>query len=68
MILGAVIFLAVVALFVISLFVRRHGEVERPRAHWQRTDEVFRDPGTGRYMRVWLDPYDGSRHYIPDGS
>lgn len=42
---------------------KRHGEVGRIEQHWVATAEVFRDPTTGRVMRVWVDPTDGSRHY-----
>jgi hypothetical protein len=42
---------------------RRHGEADRIEPHWIATAEVFRDPSTGRVMRVWIDPTDGSRHY-----
>jgi hypothetical protein len=42
---------------------RRHGEGEPVQAHWVATDEVFRDPTSGRVMRVWVDPTDGTRHY-----
>jgi|1185.fasta_scaffold121784_2 hypothetical protein len=42
---------------------RRHGEADRIEPHWVATAEVFRDPSTGRVMRVWIDPTDGSRHY-----
>ena len=44
---------------------RRHGEGAPLQAHWVATDEVFRDPTSGRVMRVWVDPTDGSRHYAP---
>jgi hypothetical protein len=61
-----------VALVVIAIAVgagvRRYGERDRPELGWRRTDEVFRDPGTGRLMRVWLDPSDGTRHYVPEGA
>lgn len=56
-----------VIVFVLSLGLRRHGETDLPAGDWQRTDEVFRDPTSGRLMRVWVDPLDGSRHYVPDG-
>jgi hypothetical protein len=49
-----------------SFFVRRHGEETAPRAHWQRTDEVFVDPTTNRLMRVWVDPATGARDYVPE--
>jgi hypothetical protein len=42
----------------------RHGESEVAKPHWHATSEIFRDPTTGRVMRVWVDPTDGSRHYI----
>lgn len=50
-----------------SFFLRRHGESELPAEGWQRTDEVFVDPTTNRRMRVWIDPVDGSRHYVAEG-
>jgi hypothetical protein len=61
---------AIVAVLVaaaMSLFLRRHGEAEHPRPGWVPTDEIFRDPGTDRVMRVWADR-SGGRHYIPEGS
>jgi hypothetical protein len=58
-----VIVVVVVVCFCISIFIRRHGESERPQTGWRRTDEVFNDPSTGRVMRVWLDQ-GGERHYV----
>lgn len=46
---------------------RRHGETDRVQPHWVATDELFRDPATGRVMRVWIDPTDGQRHYAEAG-
>ncbi len=58
--------LAVVAVaFVLSFFVRRHGESDAPQAGWTPTNEVFKDPGTNRTMRVWVDA-GGDRHYVPE--
>jgi hypothetical protein len=48
------------------LNLRRHGEASVPAGHWTRTDEVFRDPSSGRLMRVWIDPGDSTRHYVPE--
>jgi uncharacterized protein DUF1707 len=45
---------------------RRHGEVERPGPGWVPTSERFRDPSSRLIMRVWIDPADDSRHYIPE--
>jgi hypothetical protein len=36
-------------------------------ARWVKTDEVFEDPRSGRTVRVWIDPADGSSHYVPEG-
>jgi hypothetical protein len=69
-----VIFLALLSIAVIavvlvaasmSLFVGRHGEADHPKPGWVPTDEVFKDPGTERIMRVWADRT-GGRHYLPD--
>jgi hypothetical protein len=58
--------LVIVVLVLINVGIRRYGERDRPGGGWQRTPEVFRDPSTGRIMRVWVDPGDGSRHYVPE--
>ena len=58
----------IVVALILSLTLRRHGESDRPEPGWRATEEVFRDPSTDRVMRVWLDPADGSRHYVPEGS
>jgi DUF1707 SHOCT-like domain len=47
---------------------RGHAESTRPAPGWQRTGERFRDPSSGLVMRVWVDPADGSRHYVRDDS
>jgi hypothetical protein len=44
----------------------RHGEVDAPAITWRPTRERFRDPSTGRIMRVWIDPGDGRRHYVAE--
>jgi hypothetical protein len=45
---------------------RRHAQTSAPGPGWVPTSERFRDPTTGTVMRVWLDPADQSRHYVPD--
>jgi len=57
--------LAVIVAVAISFFVRRHGESDQPEAGWTPTDERFKDPGTNRTMRVWMDRA-GERHYVPE--
>ncbi len=45
---------------------RRHGQSAAPAPGWVPTTERFRDPSSGTVIRVWIDPADQSRHYIPD--
>lgn len=45
---------------------RRHAQHSRPDAAWVPTPERFRDPSTRAIMRVWIDPADLSRHYVPE--
>jgi DUF1707 SHOCT-like domain len=45
---------------------RGHAEAAAPGEGWVPTDERFRDPTTRVIMRVWVDPADLSRHYVPD--
>ena len=45
---------------------RRHGQAERPGPGWVPTSERFRDPTSRVIVRVWIDPADDSRHYVPD--
>jgi hypothetical protein len=44
----------------------RHAQTRKPEPSWMPTVERFRDPGSGVIMRVWIDPSDESRHYVPD--
>ena len=62
---GPIVVVVLVVLAVASFFVRRHGEAKKPQPGWQRTPEVFRDPGSNRTMRVWVDE-GGQRHYVPE--
>jgi Domain of unknown function (DUF1707) len=45
---------------------RGHAQAAVPGAGWVPTDERFRDPTTRTVMRVWIDPSDLSRHYVPE--
>jgi hypothetical protein len=45
---------------------RRHGETAIAAPGWIPTKERFIDPSTQRVMRVWVDPGDHSRHYVPE--
>jgi Domain of unknown function (DUF1707) len=45
---------------------RGHAQAATPGPGWVPTDERFRDPTTRAIMRVWVDPADDSRHYVPE--
>jgi hypothetical protein len=45
---------------------RGHAHADQPAAGWIPTNERFRDPSTSTIMRVWIDPADQSRHYVPE--
>jgi DUF1707 SHOCT-like domain len=45
---------------------RGHAHADQPAAGWIPTTERFRDPTTRAVMRVWVDPADHSRHYVPE--
>ena len=45
---------------------RGHAHADQPAAGWIPTNERFRDPSTSTVMRVWVDPADQSRHYVPE--
>jgi uncharacterized protein DUF1707 len=44
----------------------RHAQTREPEPGWLPTAERFRDPSSGVITRVWIDPQDESRHYVPD--
>jgi DNA-binding SARP family transcriptional activator len=44
----------------------RHAQTRQPEPGWVPTAERFRDPSSDVIMRVWIDPSDESRHYVPD--
>ena len=45
---------------------RRHAQADRPGPGWVPTSERFRDPASRQIVRVWVDPADDSRHYVPE--
>jgi hypothetical protein len=58
-----IVIVALLGFAIASFFVRRHGESDRPLPGWQQTREIFKDPGSDRTMRVWVDEA-GQRHYV----
>ena len=44
---------------------RGHAEADASEPGWSATSERFRDPRTGRVMRVWVDSA-GGRHYVAE--
>ena len=49
-----------------SRWRKRHAQVAQPQPGWVPPSERFRAPSSGTIMRVWTDPADDSRHYVPD--
>ena len=47
---------------------RRYAEADSPEPGWLPTAERFRDPTSGRLMRVWVEASGGGRHYVPEES
>lgn len=45
---------------------RRHAQAAEPGPGWLPAPEWFRDPSSGKITRVWVDPADQSRHYVPE--
>lgn len=45
---------------------RLDAQAAAPGPGWLPTAERFRDPATGTIMRVWVDPSDHGRHYVPE--
>jgi hypothetical protein len=45
---------------------RGHAQATQPGPGWVPTPERFRDPASRVVMRVWVDPADQSRHYVPE--
>lgn len=44
----------------------RHAQADQPGPGWMPTSERFRDPTSRVIMRVWIDPVDDSRYYVPE--
>jgi hypothetical protein len=57
-----------VALLVVLFKLRRKPIVEArvPGEDWQRTDETVHDPVTGRTLRIWIDPVDGTKYTVAE--
>ncbi len=58
--------LAVLFLVIFKLRQRPIVEARVPGEDWQRTDDVVHDPVTGRMLRIWIDPADGSRYTVAE--
>lgn len=59
---GLIVLLAIVFRF----RTRPIPEARAPGEDWQRTDELVHDSVTGRMLRIWVDPVDGSRYTVAE--
>ena len=41
-------------------------EARVPGEDWRRTDEMVHDSHTGRTLRIWIDPADGTRYSVAE--
>jgi len=58
--------LVVLLVVIFRLRVRPIVEARVPGEDWQRTEELVNDPATGRTLRVWIDPADGTRYTVAE--
>ena len=58
--------LIVLLLVIFKLRARPIVEARVPGEDWQRTDQLVHDPTTGRTLRIWVDPVDGSRYTVAE--
>ena len=58
--------LVVLLLVIFKLRTRPILEARVPGEDWQRTDDLVHDPATGRTLRIWVDPADGSKYTVAE--
>lgn len=60
--------IGLVVLFVVLFKLRQKPIVEArvPGEDWQRTDELVHDSVTGRTLRIWIDPVDGTKYTVAE--
>ena len=61
-VLGLIVLLAIIFRFRSRAIV----EARVPGEDWERTDELVHDSVTGRTLRIWVDPADGSRYTVAE--
>jgi hypothetical protein len=63
---GSAIALLALLVFIYRFRARPIVEAQVPGEDWRPTEEVVDDPATGRTLRIWVDPADGSRHSVAE--
>jgi hypothetical protein len=63
---ASAIALIVLMLVIFKLRTRPITEARVPGEDWQRTDDLVHDPVTGRTLRIWVDPADGSKYTVAE--
>jgi hypothetical protein len=61
--LGAIVLVLGIAVWGFIFWDRRYRGAPGPAERFQPTEETFRDPTTGRMMRVFFNPDTGERQY-----
>jgi hypothetical protein len=68
-VLTLVLSLVAVAFLVIILVKFRSKPIQEaqvPGEDWKPTRETLQDPTTGRTLRIWIDPADGTRYSVAE--
>jgi hypothetical protein len=63
---ASAIALIVLMLVIFKFRTRPIMEARVPGEDWQRTDDLVHDPATGRTLRIWVDPADGSKYTVAE--
>ena len=65
---GAIVLVLGLVILITAAFEPVYGRPSRRPigGSWQRTDERFVDPETGKLVTVWFDPDSGERRYVEE--
>ena len=63
---GSAIALLVLLVFIYRFRAKPIVEAAVPGEDWQPTEEIVHDEATGRTLRIWVDPAEGSRHSVAE--
>jgi hypothetical protein len=62
----SVVALAVLVTVLVKFRSKPIREARVPGEDWRPTEETVHDPATGRTLRIWVDPSDGTRYSVAE--